>query len=254
MSYTFTRPSLSLGTSNLLFRDIERRLYNAGYHSYNYAAQSTLNMRILYGLIGVNIGIWCYFMYTKQLAAQGHMKPITQFIQNMTMNVNDFFGRKKYWQALTSCFTHFGIGHLVFNMFSAYSLGQMVAMTPGITAGKLLTLVIGSGLTGSAGFIAQRAAKTEGGRTDRVRGLGFSGCVMGLGAAAACMHPHAQMLIMGIIPAPLWALSIGYLVYDGYYLNDQTSTTGHAGHLGGALFGMAYWYLKLRGLGRGLRM
>lgn len=252
MSHTFTRPSLGLGTQDLLFRDIERRLYNVGIRRPGNAPQSTpaLNMQILYGLIGVNVGIWCYFMYTKTLAAQGHMKPLTQFVQNMTMNVNDFFGRKKYWQALTSCFTHFGIGHLFFNMFSAYTLGQMVAMTPGINAGRFLTLIIGSGLTGSAGFIAQRVAKTEG-KTDRVRGLGFSGCVMGLGAAAACMHPHAQMLIMGVIPAPLWALSIGYLVYDGYYLNDNTSTTGHAGHLGGAFFGMAYWYLKLRGLGRG---
>lgn len=242
-----TSTFLGLGRGqNLAIRDLEQRLYSGGFRP-NYQAQSEINMKILWGLIGINVGVWGYFMYVKAQATQGFMKPITQFVPNFTMNVREFFGGKRYWQALTSCFTHFDPMHLLFNMVSAYSLGQFVAMTPGIGPGKFLTLVIGSGLAGSAGFLAQRMRNYERGQIDRTRGLGFSGCVMGMGAAAAFMYPHAKMLIMGIVPAPLWALSLGYLVYDGYYLNDNKSTTGHAGHLGGALFGAAYYFLKLRG-------
>jgi membrane associated rhomboid family serine protease len=54
--------------------------------------------------------------------------------------------------------------------------------------------------------------------------------------------------IYGIIPLPLWATVAGYAVYDGYYLNDNNSRIGHAGHLGGLAFGIAYYLLRLRGL------
>jgi membrane associated rhomboid family serine protease len=46
----------------------------------------------------------------------------------------------------------------------------------------------------------------------------------------------------------LWATVAGYAVYDGYYLNDNKSRVGHAGHLGGLAFGIAYYLLRLRGL------
>jgi membrane associated rhomboid family serine protease len=43
-------------------------------------------------------------------------------------------------------------------------------------------------------------------------------------------------------------LAVGYGVYDGYYLNDNKSRIGHAGHLGGAAFGFLYYIWRLRGL------
>lgn len=71
---------------------------------------------------------------------------------------------------------------------------------------------------------------------------------MGLTSVAACLAPHAKFQIYGIIPVPLWGLCAAYGLYDGYYLNDNNSRIGHAGHLGGLAFGLAYYLLVLRGL------
>ena len=69
---------------------------------------------------------------------------------------------------------------------------------------------------------------------------------MGLGAAVSLAMPRAKVLMMGVIPAPMWALMIGYTVYDSARLDDRTSGVGHAAHLGGATFGALYYLLALR--------
>lgn len=198
--------------------------------------------------MGTNIVVFGYGMYAKAAAMQGHQGPFIKFMQNMTLNSDDFRAGR-YWTLLTSVFTHLSIGHVFSNMFTVYFLGQFLAYAPQITPGRYAIIALGSGLAGSVGFLANRAQKMEGSRMkDRTRGLGFSGAVMGISTVAACLRPTAQVAIWGIIPMPLWALVTGYAVYDGYYLNSNDTTIGHAGHLGGLIFGGAYYLLKLRGL------
>lgn len=69
---------------------------------------------------------------------------------------------------------------------------------------------------------------------------------MGVSTVATCFYPNVRMLLMGVVPMPLWALTAGYIIYDGYFLNDAGATIGHAGHLGGAAFGALYYLLRLR--------
>ena len=73
---------------------------------------------------------------------------------------------------------------------------------------------------------------------------------MGLGAAVSLKMPSNKVLLMGVIPMPVWLLMVGYVFYDSARLDDQTSTTGHAAHLGGAVFGALYYLVALRS-GRG---
>lgn len=68
-----------------------------------------------------------------------------------------------------------------------------------------------------------------------------------LGAAAACAIPNAPTKVLRIQKmVPLWIVLVGYTVYDTTMLSSTTSTTGHAAHLAGSLFGVAYYYYVLR--------
>lgn len=206
-------------------------------------------MKIIYAMIGINVGVFGYYQFVTEQARQGDPKLLISWSRNFTLNLNDAIKGGYWWQTITSVFAHMGPLHLAGNMISIYYFGQLVAYTPGIGPGKLLTLIIGSGISGSLGFLFQRAQKLRehGGGFDHRRALGFSGAVMGVGATAACMHPRTQFLLYGIVPLPLWALIGGYMLYDGYYLDSDKSNVGHSGHLGGLAFGLAYYFLRLRG-------
>lgn len=73
--------------------------------------------------------------------------------------------------------------------------------------------------------------------------------VMGVGSAAMCLLPNARVLLFAVVPVPLWVLVPAYFVYDAYYLNAQDSRVGHAGHIGGSIFGVVYYALFLRKFG-----
>jgi membrane associated rhomboid family serine protease len=78
--------------------------------------------------------------------------------------------------------------------------------------------------------------------------LGASGAVMGMGSAAAFLSPFAPIAVM-FIPMPLWVATIGYVAADTYFLNSERSKVGHAAHLGGFVFGVAYYASCLRNYG-----
>jgi membrane associated rhomboid family serine protease len=203
----------------------------------------------MYGFIALNVGIWGYALYTQEQARQGNIKPFVDFQKNFMLNLNWVVDEGRYWTMLTSTWSHLGLGHIAGNMISFYFLGDFVVRTPGIGPGRFLILIVGSGLMGSLMTIIQRkeAARATGGY-DMKRGLGFSGSVMGVSAAAACLYPKSKVALYGIIPVPLWALVAGYFAYDGIFYNDPNSTIGHSGHIGGLIFGVVYYVTALRGV------
>jgi membrane associated rhomboid family serine protease len=166
---------------------------------------------------------------------------------NMSLNLTEVL-HGHYLPIITSVFTHIDIGHIASNMFSVYFLGRFLASSPLITPARYLIIALGSGLTGSIGYLLNRYTTSPSPQTDQTRGLGFSGAIMGLSSVAACLAPTAKFHLYGIVPVPLWALVTGYAVYDGYYLQSAESRVGHAGHLGGLAFGVVYYVARLRGL------
>jgi len=216
----------------------------------NYQAQETANKTVLYTLIGANVAVYGYAVHLRVQAKRGHQLPFVRFMQRMTLNLSEF-QKGSYLPILTSTFTHLDIGHIFSNMFTAYFLGSFLASAPAITPLRYLTIAVGSGLAGSVGHLFSRYYQIQAqapGTRDTMRGLGFSGSVMGISTVAACLAPQTRVAIWGIIPMPLWALVTGYAVYDGYYLNSVDSRIGHAGHLGGLTFGLLYYIARLRGL------
>ncbi|KAL5383219.1 hypothetical protein PMIN06_011857 [Paraphaeosphaeria minitans] len=221
---------------------LRHRTYNA----YNAPTpdRTTSNMRLIYAFMGLNGAIFAYAIYVQEQAKQGYNPPFIRFLQNCTLSPIGFFNEGRYWTTITSVFSHMNVMHIAGNMLSFYFMGQMLAMTPGFTPGKIAVLVVGSGLTGSIGWLYT----TMKNRNLQKRALGFSGSVMGVGTVAAFLYPTTRFAIYGIIPVPLWALMAGYAVYDGYYLDDKNSKVGHAGHLGGLAFGIVYYFARVRGL------
>ena len=215
-----------------------------------YSAQVRSNKFVLYGLMGTNIAVFGYAAFLKSQALQGFHMPFAKFMDTMTLNLTNF-RNGNYTSLLTAAFTHVDLFHILSNMVSVYFLGSFLAAAPVITPVRYLTIALGSGIAGGVGALFNRYYKlrAEGPNArDYSRTLGFSGAVMGIGAVAACMAPHAKVLIYGVIPMPLWALTTLYAVYDGFYLNDSNSRISHAGHLGGLTFGLVYYFARLRGL------
>ncbi|CAJ2508047.1 Uu.00g092330.m01.CDS01 [Anthostomella pinea] len=130
--------------------------------------------------------------------------------------------REGRWRTvLTSAISHEGLGHMIFNMISFNAF---------VSAASL--------------YNWRRKGQFE------AAGLGASGVVTGLSAAAALTVPFAPFQIFFIpIAIPLWVLSLGYVAYDTYRLNSVNSKVGHAAHLGGAAFGVLFYMLRLRKLG-----
>lgn len=239
-SPSHTPRHLSLPRSRLF----SSRAYDA------YSAQVKSNKLVLYGLMGTNIAIFGYAAFLKSQAIQGFQMPYQKFMDTMTLNL-DKFRNGNYTSLLTAAFTHVDLFHILSNMVSVYFLGSFLAAAPVITPMRYLTIALGSGIAGGVGALFNRYYKlrSEGPNArDYSRTLGFSGAVMGIGAVAACMNPHARVLIYGIVPMPLWAMTAAYAVYDGFYLNDSNSRISHAGHLGGLAFGLVYYFTRLHRL------
>lgn len=205
-------------------------------------------MRVLYALMAVNVSVFGYAIYVREAARQGNKQPWLHFIRNMSLNLDDV-RQGHWWLLFTSTFTHIDLSHIFSNLFTVFFLGRFLARHPIITPTRYFVIAMGSGLSGSFGWLANRYAQERNPLSRKyVRGLGFSGVVMGISSVAACLMPSAKVHLYGIIPVPMWALVAGYAAYDGYYLNDETSKVGHAGHLGGSAFGIVYYFTRLRGL------
>ena len=218
---------------------------------------------VLWSAIGINVGIWAYWRYAYSLSRgsmadilSGALKPnssrlwpINFLNSNFLLNVDDVAQRP--WTVVTSAFSHQDIGHLAGNMFSLYAFGS-VLLSVGITPVAFSSILLGSAVAGSFGFLYHSSTKqrvVDGFHRKSVNGLGASGAVMGVGAAAALLRPTASMLIFGVIPVPLFLLLGSYVYYDSYYMDDPSSMVGHAAHLGGAAFGAGAYFLVLRRYG-----
>ncbi|KAF2166207.1 hypothetical protein M409DRAFT_66698 [Zasmidium cellare ATCC 36951] len=231
-------------------------------------------MRAVWTIISLNAAVFGAWQYAK---AKNDRALDRQLYENATlMEANLQAGRNH--TLITSAFSHREPGHFLFNMVSFHAFGTVLATVSGVRAAHVIALAVGSAAAGSVAWLyhlrtSKRPQSTiqkskgvfssfGGGQIARhiYVGLGASGMVMGLGAAATCLRPSAPMNLMFIpISIPLWAITALYFGVDAYYLNSD-SKVGHSAHLGGAVFGATFYLLALRNRGgiwtmlrRGLR-
>jgi len=234
-------------------RQMLRRGFSRPYSNYS-SYGSGGAAKVLWGLIGANTAVFAVYNYAEppKTKSVGPFATISNYqlyqkiLNNFVISL-DGVRAGKWWTALTSTFFHMNIWHLLGNMVSMYAFGSILIRHPGIKATHIAALAVGSGLSGSAGFLLHQYSREQ--PNVKEYGLGASGAVMGMGAAAACLSPKQSMLLYGFIPLPLWVLIGGYFVLDSYYLDRPGTKIAHSGHLGGLAFGLVYYFLRLRRFG-----
>ncbi|KAF2099993.1 hypothetical protein NA57DRAFT_75495 [Rhizodiscina lignyota] len=220
------------------------RTYTTGQSYGEYVRHSASNSRFIWGLIIANTIVFAGWEYCKFGQGSDQLKA---FMYSNFVISGDHIKANRYWTIVTSAFSHISEGHFLGNMITLYAFGSLLATFPGMRVANLAVLSFGSAVSGSLGWLLHER-RDEQAYVQR-HAVGASGMIMGLGAAAACLTPTTTFLLFGIVPMPLWMLVGGYFLYDSYYLDSKDSRVGHAGHLGGLAFGVAYYALRLRRLG-----
>jgi len=208
-------------------------------------------MTIYWILLGLNA---IPFLYWQSLTLNKDNQGRRKFMDRAAVSLATW-EQGRYETLLTSAFTHTGLAHFGFNMFTMYTFCRILSGVPALTGAHVVAISIGSAVAGSLGYImlqGQLAYNSSNPRRFGARiqpAIGASGMVMGIAGVATCFFPRSQMLVFPIpFPIPLWAVTIGFVIVDAYYLDSSTSRTAHAGHLGGLAFGVLYYALGLRRL------
>lgn len=257
-----TRAAKLPPTSALRRAALARRFYS----SFGQSAGQAASQRWLYTILGLNTAVFAAWKYAdntipidlkaafskdtyQQIAKHVHLdkRLILQDLVNQFVFKSDDPDRGRWWTSVTATFSHKDLPHFIFNMIALKSFGDaMIAYLPRVNPASFLTLYLGAGLAGSLGFYYQK--KTQDDRQQSAA-IGASGAVTGLAAAVALIAPNAKWQFVFIpVGIPAWAMFSAYIAYDAFYMNDPNSRVGHSGHIGGAAFGAAYYWLVLRRL------
>lgn len=178
-------------------------------------------------------------------------------LENLLALEADWYRRP--WQAyqlLTYGFLHSraNAGHIVLNMLIFWMFGRELEQRYGRREFTLfyLAAIVFAGLVWSlteSAYVSGnvRLAVFDGGAwrevMQRPRALGASGGIAGLVALFALNWPHRQVLLFFVIPMPMWVAAVLGLLMDMRGAINRTGDVAFTAHLGGALFGLLYFYL-----------
>jgi len=148
------------------------------------------------------------------------------------LDYDEVIGDGEFWRLLTALFLHYGVPHLLFNLFALYILGPPLEQAIGFFRFAAAYLISGIGST--AGVVALTLLKI----VDKAELVGASGSVMGIvGAWAGFLiryrHVwHAKQRLLNIM-----MIVVIQIVFD--VLTPQVSTSAHlCGLVTGFLVGL----------------
>jgi len=143
------------------------------------------------------------------------------------------------WRLVTYGFLHGSMMHILFNMFVLWMFGRLIEPIYGSLEFLLFFLagVVISGLA-HVGYIVAMGAN--------IPAVGASGGVMAVVFLTAMIYPREKVYVFGIIPMEMRVMAVLYAVIDLVGAMNPGSGTAHWAHLGGAAFGVAYYYYHWR--------
>jgi rhomboid family protein len=151
------------------------------------------------------------------------------------------------WRLLTYAFVHdtsYPYLHIIFNMLFLWWFGTDVEVVYGRR--EFLAFYLVSGTLGGVAF--QVWAMVQGG--PGMYCLGASGAVTAVLVLCACHFPQRIILLMMIVPVPIWLFAIIQVVQDTYRVfNSADSRVAAIVHLAGAAFAFVYYKQQIRVLG-----
>ena len=145
-------------------------------------------------------------------------------------------GAHQYWRLLTSCFLHFGIVHIGFNMYVLYQIGPFIQMAFGRI--RYLLIYFSAGLGGSIVSVFVHPMSV---------GAGASGAIFGLyGAVFGFLLIKRRSLDPAVTKSI--AKSAGIFVLYNVVYGSITRTTDLSAHFGGLVTGFVVGMLLIRRL------
>lgn len=137
------------------------------------------------------------------------------------------------WSLVTSIFAHADLSHILLNGIVLFFFGPAVERRIGGQDLAVLFL-----LSGVVAGIAQLAFGFALGAPVPV--LGASGAILAIMGVLLVLEPNATVLLLFIIPMPLWVVVVGYAIIDFVSLVAQPVGGGvaHLAHLVGLAIGI----------------
>lgn len=157
------------------------------------------------------------------------------------------------WTIVTSVFSHAPgqLNHILFNMLALLFFGATVERLIGTRRFTYLFLAAGA-VAGIAQVVLMHVlARATGGEFGDLNSaaLGASGALQGIMGTLVVLAPTLTVLVFFIVPAPLWALTILYVLLDVVGFITPNSSVANVAHLAGLAVGLAYgWHLRKKGL------
>lgn len=173
------------------------------------------------------------FLFRDNISYEGYERYGLQAVFGLWPIGHPYF---KPYQIFTHMFTHSGLGHIFFNMFSLWMFGRTLENIWGSKRFLLFYLICGIG----AAAVHLAVQYFTGGYSFAV---GASGAVMGVLVAFAYLFPNTELLLYFAIPVKAKWVVIGLIAIDLFSGLGRTSTgIAHWAHLGGAATGFILVY------------
>jgi len=155
------------------------------------------------------------------------------------------------WTLLTSMFMHGGFGHLFVNMISMFFIGNFVERLIGKR--RFFWFYLISGLVAGLSFVGLAYLGQFVPNGQNIFGgigafaVGASGALFGLGGLLAVLIPRLKVLVMFVIPMPMW-LAMIVLMFGLWIVSASAGwPIGNTAHFGGLIVGVVYGvYLRKR--------
>jgi len=145
----------------------------------------------------------------------------------------------KFWTFFTYTFFHANIFHLLFNLIALYYFGQLF-QTFFTQRQFLAVFVLGSVFSGIFFSLIFFVISGNGIL------LGASGGVMAILFATVRYQPHMMVRLPLIGSVKIWHIAAGFLLID-LLMMPFGNMGGRLAHLGGALFGLLYTTMLIKG-------
>ncbi|KAI9257549.1 hypothetical protein EDC94DRAFT_522345 [Helicostylum pulchrum] len=211
--------------------------------------------KVLWTIIGTNVSVYLLWQYSINTYKTFGDDSWLAFMVKNFMSSPASLEQGRVHTLLTSAFSHKSLDHLGVNMLVLFTMGQGVMEAVG--ASRFLLLYAGAGVTASLAAIAYRKyikPKLEKGYGKPISNdknflgsLGASGSVTGITTFYACAFPRATFLVFFVIPMPAIAVVGLFASYDIYKASTLSNgIIDSAGHIGGAMYGVGYWFLRVK--------
>jgi len=145
---------------------------------------------------------------------------------------------KAYYRIISHGFLHGDLMHLIFNMFSLYSFGELLEQALGIMRSPVQGYILYSIIYFGGIAVATHPAMIKHHNNPTYRSLGASGGVSSVLMATMMLFPESEIGFFFFIPMKAYiAIPVFFLIEHWMQRSGKTGIA-HDAHIGGAAFGL----------------